>query len=203
MLDLIIYKATNKINNKIYIGLTTKSLNKRIKGHLSKEQFGLKIPICNAIRKYGKENFDWGVVATCDTKDKLYFLERFYIKFFNSKSPNGYNLTDGGEDNPMNYEEFRKKVGDLKKGKTKDNDFGRKITSEKLTGKLKTKEHCKNLSISHAGKLSGMNNPNYGKKHPGLNKGKSKSTKGKTYEEIYGVEKGQEMRKIRRRDKSI
>jgi hypothetical protein len=46
----------------------------------------------------------------CDTKEELDYFEKFYVKEFSSISPNGYNLTDGGESNPMDYEEIAKRM---------------------------------------------------------------------------------------------
>ena len=91
---MIIYKATNKINQKIYVGQTSQSLRERVRRHFKdKRKIGFRI----ALKKYGLQNFDFETMAYCDTKKKLDFLERFYIKFFKSKTPLGYNLTDGGD----------------------------------------------------------------------------------------------------------
>ncbi len=54
---MIIYKITNIINNKIYIGKTEKSLNKRWSGHIAKSRKNIISVLHNAILKYGKENF--------------------------------------------------------------------------------------------------------------------------------------------------
>ena len=90
--EMIIYKATNKINDKVYIGQTARSIKHRIKEHLKDKN----VYFNDALRKYGRANFDFETMAYCDTKKKLNFLECFYIKFCNSKHPDGYNLTDGG-----------------------------------------------------------------------------------------------------------
>jgi group I intron endonuclease len=89
---LIIYKAQNKINGKIYIGMTVYSLKRRMAFHL-RAKTGI-FPA--ALRKYGRQNFEVESVAWCEDREQLAFLERFYIEFFNSKVPNGYNITDGG-----------------------------------------------------------------------------------------------------------
>lgn len=94
---MIIYKTTNKINNKSYIGQTIKSLNERISTHLYYVNDGSNYLFHKAIRKYGKENFIWEIICECNSKKELNEKEKFYIKFYNTKTPKGYNLTDGGE----------------------------------------------------------------------------------------------------------
>jgi len=91
---MIVYKIQNKINGKIYIGQTIKTLDERMKGHLLKKN---NHAIHRAIKKYGIENFNFETMAYCDTRKHLNFLEKFYIGLYQCKSPNGYNLTDGGE----------------------------------------------------------------------------------------------------------
>ena len=78
---MIIYKATNLINDKIYIGLTTKSLEHRISVH-KKDSKRLNTYFYQAIRKYGFENFKWEVVDTAITMEELEEKERYYIKLF-------------------------------------------------------------------------------------------------------------------------
>lgn len=56
---MIIYKVTNIINNKIYIGQTIHSLNIRKSQHERSHEYGYKTAFSNAIKKYGKENFIW------------------------------------------------------------------------------------------------------------------------------------------------
>ena len=84
-----IYLITNKINGKIYIG-------KHSTDNLDDGYMGSGILICKAEYKYGLENFTKEYLAFCDRKEKLNWLERFYIKKYNAKEC-GYNLTDGGD----------------------------------------------------------------------------------------------------------
>lgn len=60
----VIYKATNTLNNKIYIGKTKRSLNKRMIDHITKANKGVVTHLYRAIRKYGKEAFKWEIVDT-------------------------------------------------------------------------------------------------------------------------------------------
>ena len=100
-LYMIIYKITNQVNNKVYIGLTTESLQKRWCGHKvdsKKKNSHLYI----SMRKYGIENFTIEIIDETDSFEKLGELERYYIKQYNSQDPNyGYNITAGGESNQL------------------------------------------------------------------------------------------------------
>ena len=63
---MIIYKVTNIINNKIYIGQTIHSLNIRKSQHERSHEYGYKTAFSNAIKKYGKENFIWEIIYETD-----------------------------------------------------------------------------------------------------------------------------------------
>ena len=91
---MIIYKVTNKLNGKIYIGQTSRTLNIRMAEHLANKRTSY---FDRALQKYGIENFNVEIIDEVDTKKELDQLEQYYIQFFNSKVPNGYNMTDGGE----------------------------------------------------------------------------------------------------------
>lgn len=91
-----VYKITNLVNNKIYIGQTV-NLNRRWSEHKSKS----KSPVSRAIKKYGENNF---------TIEVLYFGDNFneeesrYIKEYQSQNKEiGYNIADGGEDGYNSY----------------------------------------------------------------------------------------------------
>ena len=95
----LIYKITNDINEKIYIGMTTRTLEKRKADHLNacfdpaKREYGYKI--YKAIRKYGVEHFKFSIIEECDNED-LPRKEKYYIKLYNSVI-DGYNETYGGK----------------------------------------------------------------------------------------------------------
>ncbi len=88
---MIIYKITNLINGKIYVGQTKFSVEKRFKEHAKSDSL-----IGRAIRKYGEENFKAEVIETCQTFIELNEREIFWIAKLNCKVPNGYNIADGG-----------------------------------------------------------------------------------------------------------
>lgn len=94
-----IYKYTNKINNKSYIGQSV-NIERRKKQHISSSYYTksntYNTVFHSAIRKYGPENFNFEILVICSV-DELDKLEKFYIKEYNTMVPNGYNMTPGGE----------------------------------------------------------------------------------------------------------
>ena len=94
----IIYKVTNIINGKVYIGKTTKTLKQRKQSHMRYAQKGGKGVFLSAIRKYGIESFKWEILCECD-KDLLGITETMKIIVNNSHyiDGHGYNMTYGGE----------------------------------------------------------------------------------------------------------
>lgn len=105
----IIYKITNKVNNKVYIGKTSKTVEARWKQHLTDaksyylHQTGHKRPLYDAFKKYGIENFTYEVLLECPD-DVLNQEEQKYIALYHSyigdSSCNGYNATIGGDGRP-------------------------------------------------------------------------------------------------------
>lgn len=86
-----IYKTTNLINNKIYIG------QKKSKVFLNEKYLGSGKYLWHAINKYGKDNFIVEMLDTAETRDELSELEIFYISTYNSTDPKiGYNIARGG-----------------------------------------------------------------------------------------------------------
>lgn len=93
-MDGKIYKITNVINEKVYIGQTIQTLTKRWWGHWS-EHCRACPKLKNSIRKYGKENFTIEIIDTANLIQDLNKKEEFWIKHFNSVEF-GYNLQAGG-----------------------------------------------------------------------------------------------------------
>jgi group I intron endonuclease len=110
---MIIYKITNTINGKIYIGKTTKSLNERKKTHLKRFRYGKKTHLYSAFKKYGNDAFLWEELIKCSDINELNELEIFFIKKYDSIK-NGYNMTmggDGGDTISMKSAEEKKNQG--------------------------------------------------------------------------------------------
>lgn len=150
---MIIYKITNKTTGKCYIGQTTLPLSRRWYKHTHDS----KCPaIRDAIKKYGKDNFQIEIIDRAKTLDELNEKECYWINFYNSLVPNGYNLRDGG----MNYkcsETTKKKLSELNSGSNNPN-YGkprsaetRRKVSEARKGMKFTEEHKQHLRESHLG----------------------------------------------------
>ena len=152
---MIIYKATNAINGKCYIGQTRHSLAHRKRVHLLKARQGLNTHFYQAIRKYGAEAFKWEVLCTASDKATLNELETFYITKFDSIK-HGYNMVDGGDNNVMDIEhvktkhdevmqsaEVRKKISDSMKQYRKEHPFTAEHR-QKLSERAKGNHNCVN-----------------------------------------------------------
>lgn len=156
---MIVYKATNKLNGMIYVGQTTYTLEERKKSHKKESRVRRGCPkFHNAINKYGFNNFSFEVIGIAENIETLNNLEEYYIEWFNSIAPNGYNLDSGGNNRRM-HEESKRKIGLANKGKTpnkgkKHTDEAKiKISNSKLGKKLKpfTEEHKKKIGDAHRG----------------------------------------------------
>lgn len=106
-----IYVIENDVNDKLYVGQTTKSLKKRFKQHCRADSL-----IGRAIRKYGAEHFTIRSLEKCYSRKHQNEREVYWIATLNSKAPHGYNLTDGSEGTINPAEETREKMSMAKKG---------------------------------------------------------------------------------------
>jgi group I intron endonuclease len=100
----VIYKITNMINGKIYIGQTKQKPNHRWNNHKSLSNNKKKhknMAITSAIAKYGKENFTFEVIDHAFSYDELNNLEEKYIEKFNTLCPHGYNVLKTVKKNPV------------------------------------------------------------------------------------------------------
>lgn len=161
---MIIYKITNILNGKIYVGQDSNN---------DPEYYGSGKIIKNAIKKYGKENFIKETIEFCETKEKLNEREIYWISEINSIVPNGYNITSGGtggniwqflsdKQKEERNEKWKKTVDERYSGVTWEchTEEGNKKISETKKGKKCTnrkriklsQEHKDNISKSMKGK---------------------------------------------------
>lgn len=99
-----IYKITNKLNGKCYIGQTN-NIQSRFSDHKrmgSAEEEQNKI-LYKAFKKYGVENFTFEVIE--ENIENYNEREKYWIAYYNSETPCGYNMTPGGEEPPVKYGE--------------------------------------------------------------------------------------------------
>lgn len=133
---MIIYKITNLINGKIYVGQTVCDFKKRMNEHFN---YPLKrMAIGRAIIKYGKENFHSEIIEYCTTMEDLNKREIELIESLNSIAPNGYNLRVGGS-NGRHSELTKKKMSDSQKGKKKSDQL-KELNRLLNTGKIHSQE---------------------------------------------------------------
>lgn len=135
-----IYKITNLINNKVYIGQTIHP-ERRWTEHKQKAKHGQdKFPIHLTINKYGEENFTFEIIEWTEDFNNE---EKRLIKELNTICPNGYNIGEGGEnyvmygeDNPRNITPnnvIPLIIQDLKENKLSDRQIAKKYN---LTDKI-------------------------------------------------------------------
>lgn len=172
---MIIYKITNLINKKIYIGQTIFSIEKRFKMHCySTNKKKCKSPISRSIKKYGKENFKIEEIVKADCIQMLNYLEMYYIYIFNSTNKEiGYNIRIGGNTSSI-PNETKEKIRNTLIGHVHSDETKLKI-SNAHKGKKLTNEHKENVIKALTGR------------------GKSDETKDKISKSLTG----------RKRDKSI
>lgn len=101
---MIIYKITNLLNGKSYIGQTRQNVKARWYRH--KNAWKKRWPSCIglAIKKYGQKNFSITILDNAKNLDDLNTLETHYIRALNTMGPFGYNLTSGGDSRVLSVE---------------------------------------------------------------------------------------------------
>lgn len=133
---MIVYKITNKVNNKIYIGISTVDSKERWLKHLSDSRRKPKQSIDRAIKKYGEQNFKYEVIEKIPFLKGIKFLENreiFYIsKFKSTKNTIGYNRSLGGN---VNVGRIVTKVHKSKSSKSQPTS--KEIYAYDFDGKLK------------------------------------------------------------------
>ena len=160
-----IYCIKNTTTGKMYIGFSA-DVEGRRKKHYSDLIKGRHVNkhLQSSWNEYGENAFCFYIIEECD-KDILEDREIYYIKKLNTTSPNGYNLTGGGEGNKNPTPETRIKMG--------NGNRGRKLSDEWKA----------NMSISKIG-----NSNNLGKHH-------SAETKERISAKLKGRQKSEQMRK--------
>ena len=169
--------------SKCYIGQTINPQS-RIEAHLS--GYGKSPILRNAIKKYGRDAFVVEILESDAPESWLSKLEILHIRFFNSTSPNGYNLTSGGEGLRGHHfsDEHRKKLSMAQTGRTPSEETRRKLS---IANKNPSAETRRRMSEATRGKNNGNfgnrgdKNPMFGKRRPPeVRKRISESKKGKS-----------------------
>jgi group I intron endonuclease len=143
---MIVYKTTNLVNGKFYIGQDSNN---------NPEYLGSGLLLKKAIEKYGRENFVKEIVEVCNTKEQLNEREIFWIEKTKAKNL-GYNIADGGHGGNTYSEETRKRISELFKGRevSEQTIEKRKETRAKNPEKYKLTEGRKqSIGDFHRGKV--------------------------------------------------
>lgn len=139
-----IYKITNKVDRKIYVGQTIQILEDRWRKH---RNVGSNCRyLKRAFNKYGIDNFEFKLICVCFDED-LDKYEIQYMEKYNSMVPNGYNLRKGGNSG-KHHEETKRKISESLKART---DIFRPKTNYRL-GKHHSEETKKKISDALKGR---------------------------------------------------
>lgn len=196
---MIIYKTTNLITNKIYIGQDCNNRN---------EYLGSGIHIKSSIKKYGRDNFRKEIIQYCDSIEELNEREIYWIKYFDSTNPIiGYNISMGGGSimkGIKQSEETKAKRALSNSGKKRSEETRKKISIANkgkeswAKGKKLSEETKQKISNSHIGILhsdeSKMKIAETGKGRIPWNKGKSASEESR--KKMSDAKKGKKLGKV-------
>jgi len=147
----VIYKITHIDSGKSYIGMTMDYL-RRMKNHFNDNNPNCRY-LHRAIKKYNKVAFQHKILYRCNSWETLCQKEKEYIRLFKTKSPKGYNLTDGGEGiyGLKHSDESKKKMSESSKGRIVSLETRRKL-SEINKGHIVSNAARKKISNSHKGR---------------------------------------------------
>ena len=150
-----IYKITNTVNGKIYVG--------QHKGSEFGDYWGSGVLLHRAYAKYGVDKFTRSIIAFAYSKDELNRLECQYIQELGSFAPAGYNIATGGRGGYTGETtvESRRKISRRFKGQPKTAEHRRKLSEAKKgkPGHKHTEESRRKISEAH----KGLPAPNKGK----------------------------------------
>ena len=158
----VIYKITNKISGKSYIGQTIRDFDIRWKEHCGDKRHSAYI--YNAVKKYGESIFSREIIGIYNNLIDLNNAEAYFVDYHNCIAPNGYNLHSGGNSHKVS-EETRKRMSESKKG-NKSYWFG-KLHSTESKSKISVANTGRKMSEETKNKMSaskkGEKHHNFGK----------------------------------------
>jgi len=159
-----VYAALCLPTDKYYIGVTKKDLKERRYYHIRRalREEGVSA-FHSAIRKYGEDNFVWNIISEYHNYDDALDAEQYFIKLYNTKSPDGYNMTDGGEGTlgaVLTAEHKQKICAGLKRFHLENPEASERARATMLQVYRDRPELRDIISKS----VSGENHPNYGRR---------------------------------------
>jgi hypothetical protein len=130
----ILYRTTNLVNDKTYIGIHKTN-------NLDDGYIGSGKALLNAVKKYGKERFKREILEFCNSYDELLELEKLYVNIDWIKDESNYNLKTGGQSSGILSDESKKKISDTLKERYKNDELDRResIAPYNITDEIKEK----------------------------------------------------------------
>jgi len=178
---MLVYRITNIENNKSYVGITTRNIERRWYEHKYVPNSCGQL-LAKAIKKYGEKSFVIEHIASAiGGTDNLKELEKQLIEQCGTKVPNGYNLTAGGDGvfGFKHTEEQKKRNGNLKRGTKASKETKEKMKQAHLGeknhffGKQHSEETKQKIALAKTGKVG-----------PWIGKPRSEETKRKISEAL-------------------
>lgn len=148
----IVYKVSNLVNGKVYIGVTEKELEKRKSEHINNISRFPNYNFYKAILKFGTDNFKWEIIDQANNMAEKYEKEIYWINYYRSFygfiDCNGYNMTLGGGGRLGVKGEFSKNFGEKRSNETK-----LKLSNQKIGEKNPQFGRVDNLSPTFKDKI--------------------------------------------------
>lgn len=141
-ISMCVYKITHKISGKSYIGQTVRRVVRRWRDYFKPKSSNSHIG--RAIKKYGKNSFIFEVIDTAEDRVGLDHKEIFWMNYYNTLTPNGYNLVSGGTKGRIYSDKSRLKMSNSRK----------KNPSSPRKGTINSAETRLKISIGNTGKPS-------------------------------------------------
>lgn len=157
---MIVYKITNKINGKVYIGQTSRTLKARWEQHIRNTNKGTKTKFYNALRKYGADNFTVETLCRAYSNEELNDLEIYYIHKYDSIRT-GYNMIDARYTNVMDFNDVKEKHRVRVQSEENRRKISESMKKKIADGKFFTEEHRSKLSQKAKGNKNGEGNPSH------------------------------------------
>jgi len=218
-----IYKITNKITNKIYIGKTKKSVDERFNKHIKNAKNKINRRLYDSMNHHGYDNFVVELLCVVGDNDNANNKEKYYIELYKSNIEDfGYNMTIGGDGGDTGNYHYGKspydwwvekygieKADEIKESVSKKISEKMKLFCSGLTYEERYGDKCdsikKKISNTLKNKIkSGEIKPNTNGLRPHIkgNFNHTDETKekirnfrlNKTYDDLYGVEKSKQIK---------
>lgn len=180
---MIIYKITNRINGKLYVGQTTQTLQERWQQHVwdASKPRCRHYPFYRAMCKYGKESFQIESICEATSIEELNELEQYWISMLQTTDRlRGYNVAPGGYGH-LTSAETKQKIKLALIGKMTGPNNPRWGKPGTFLGKNHTEETKKLIKQKLIGLLPGDRNPFYGQHHTAENRQLMSAIKQKQY----------------------